>query len=156
MSYTAHRAAVEFMLPLRSAALTKLQRVRQQLLELAGELQDDIDTAIACHAISSNLPDVIKKQLSQVRALKQDKNIGAGITEAQIIAARAFPIERLIDFRNGEALAWCHDDTNPSLTWDRKHNRAHCFVCDESFNSIDTLMRRDGMNFTDAVKMLAP
>lgn len=77
------------------------------------------------------------------------------ITDEMIERARAYPIERLIPFQKGAALAWCHDDKNPSLTWDRKRNRAKCWPCDKSFDSISVLMERDGMSFRDAVKQLA-
>ena len=75
-------------------------------------------------------------------------------TQDQIQQAREYPIDQLIDFRKGRAYAWCHDDRNPSLTHNRKHNRAHCFACAKSFNPIDVLMNRDGRRFDEAVKEL--
>ena len=76
------------------------------------------------------------------------------ITDEQIAIARAYPIDQLITFQRGAALAWCHDDKRPSLTHDRKRNRAKCWPCDKSFDSIAVLMDRDGMSFVDAVRAL--
>lgn len=77
------------------------------------------------------------------------------ITPAMIEQARRFPIDRLIEFdRQGKALAWCHGDRAPSLSWYRAGNRATCWPCGRTFNSIDTLIQRDGMSFVDAVKSL--
>jgi len=76
------------------------------------------------------------------------------ITDDDIFRARAFPVEKLIWFVKGKAQAWCHEDRRPSLSWDKKHNAAHCFPCGKSFGPIDILMIRDGLSFKDAVKQL--
>jgi hypothetical protein len=77
------------------------------------------------------------------------------ITQEQIQQARLFPIDKLIEFdRQGKALAFCHPDKAPSLRWNRKHNRAHCFPCQRSYDSIGVLMTRDKMKFVDAVRSL--
>lgn len=76
------------------------------------------------------------------------------ISDDDIAYARSVPIENVIEFVKGKALAFCHPDKNPSLSWDRKNNRARCFVCDKSFDTIGVLMERDGMTFVNAVKAL--
>ncbi len=87
----------------------------------------------------------------QKRPLREDR-----ITEEMIQAAKDTPIESLITFdRTGKALAFCHADKSPSLSWNRKGNKAHCFPCGKSFNAVDVLIHRDGMTFIDAVKELA-
>ena len=66
--------------------------------------------------------------------------------------ALRFPIENIVQFDGrGKAVAFCHNDANPSLSWNRKSNRATCFVCGKSFNPIDVLMFRDGYSFREAV-----
>lgn len=77
-----------------------------------------------------------------------------GITDEQIAIAKEYPIDQLIEFRNGKSTAWCHDDKTPSLNHHRQANRAHCFPCGKSYNPIDVLMERDGMTFIDAVRAL--
>jgi DNA primase len=72
-----------------------------------------------------------------------------------IAAAKETPVTNLIEFdRNGKALAFCHDDKTPSLSYNKKANRAHCFPCGKSFNAIDILMVRDNYSFINAVKEL--
>ena len=77
------------------------------------------------------------------------------ITDADIEAARNHPIEMLVDFNvRGKAMAWCHEDTVPSLSHWKKGNKARCFVCNQMFDSIGVLTGRDGMSFPDAVREL--
>jgi hypothetical protein len=84
----------------------------------------------------------------------QDPSKLLRLTEDQIRVAKFHPIENLIEFRNGKAIAWCHNDKNPSLTLWRQGNRAKCWVCDKAWSPIDVLMKRDGMGFVEAVMML--
>lgn len=76
------------------------------------------------------------------------------ITPEMIAQAKAYPIEKLIHFVKGSAIAFCHDDKSPSLTWDKKRNRAKCWPCDKSFDSIAVLCERDGYKFKEAVREL--
>lgn len=90
-----------------------------------------------------------EQRMDQGKSVKQD------ITDEMVQRAREYPIDRLIDFKRGVASAFCHPDKNPSLSWDRKRNRARCFVCDKGFDTIAVLMQRDNYTFIDAVKQLA-
>jgi hypothetical protein len=90
----------------------------------------------------------IYQQAAKKGRLKQ------GITDADIEAAREYPVEQLIEFNRGAALAFCHADKTPSLSLDRKRNRCHCFPCDKDFSAIDILIERDGLDFISAVKQL--
>jgi len=96
----------------------------------------------------------LKKEIRRLdRAmLKTGENT---ITDEMIDQARQFPIDQLIQFVKGSTVAFCHDDKNPSLTWDKKRNRAKCWPCDKSFDPIAVLMERDGYQFKDAVRELA-
>jgi len=77
------------------------------------------------------------------------------INDYDIAMAKEYPIENLIQFdRNGNALAWCHEDKKPSLKLWRKKNRAKCWHCNLTFDPIAVLMERDNLNFIEAVKML--
>ena len=77
------------------------------------------------------------------------------ITNDMIQQAREYPIEKMIEFVNGRAIAFCHTDKTPSLVLDRKRNRAHCFPCGKDFNAVDVKIERDGYKFIDAVKYLS-
>jgi hypothetical protein len=100
----------------------------------------------------------IMAEICKIRIYAQNAKLGkkkVGITDANIDSAREYPVEKLIEFNRGTALAFCHADKKPSLTWDKKRNRAHCFVCDKDFSAIDILMERDGVDFITAVKHLS-
>ena len=68
--------------------------------------------------------------------------------------ARSYPIECLIEFINGKAKAFCHDDKTPSLSKHPKHNYCRCFVCNKSFDPIAIKMERDSLTFNEAVRSL--
>lgn len=77
------------------------------------------------------------------------------ITDDMIEQARSYPIDALLDFSHGKkVLAWCHDDTTPSVGHLKRINKAKCFACDKVFDSIDVAMSLHGLSFKDAVKHL--
>ena len=91
---------------------------------------------------------IIKNMWREEIAYKDD------ITDQDIESARNYPIDQLIDFRGGKAMAWCHNDKAPSLTHWKKGNKARCFPCNKTYDSISVLMERDNYSFIDAVKAL--
>lgn len=117
--------------------------------------QGDVDDVDIAHIWAWQAHDEIlklvelKKRYSQRQAKKEEQ-----ITDTMIQAARDYPITQLIDFNRGKALAFCHADKNPSLSYDSKRNKAHCFVCDKDYDSIAILMERDNITFPQAVRAL--
>jgi len=75
-----------------------------------------------------------------------------GITEDMIRKAREFPITELIDHKRMWAVCPFHADTNPSLFL--KKNFFHCFVCEESGDTIKLVMHQYNCDFRAAVKVL--
>lgn len=81
------------------------------------------------------------------------------ITEAMIDRAREYPIKDLwaelvnTPIRNGMVKCCFHEDSTASMSL-RKHNRYHCFGCDERGDVIDLYMKINGVNFIQAVKKL--
>ena len=101
------------------------------------------------------LLDVLHELVSYRNAiLSLDKKEANDITDAQLEIARNTPVETLIEFVNGKAKAFCHDDSRPSLTHWKQGNRAVCWPCNKNFDPIAILMERDGMSFKRAVKTL--
>lgn len=96
--------------------------------------------------------DRINREMKGLRKWMQT-DTGA-ITDEMIQQARDYPIDQLIDFNRGKAIAWCHDDKQPSLHHHKQANRAHCWPCNQSFDTISVLMQRDGMTFHAAVREL--
>ena len=76
------------------------------------------------------------------------------ITDDMIDKAREYPVTQLVEFRHGKALAWCHQDSRPSLCHMTRINKAWCPVCNRYFSAIDVVMTRDGLSFLDAVRSL--
>ena len=92
----------------------------------------------------------LKNSLKKVQGQIKDR-----ITDEMKERAKAYPINNLIEFQNGVALCFNHNEKTPSLHYYAKNNRAHCFGgCDLSFDSIDVLIIRDGFTFEEAVKEL--
>jgi hypothetical protein len=77
------------------------------------------------------------------------------VNDEMIERAKQYPVEDLIEFRNGRAMAWCHEDKTPSVTVWKGHNKVRCWTCGKMFGPIDILISRDRMSFIDAVKSLA-
>jgi len=76
--------------------------------------------------------------------------------ELNIEKAKAFPIDRLLDFNRGSKVTclW-HNDKNPSLHYYKKQNRVHCFSCGANKDAIDVVMALNPeKSFKDAVSYL--
>jgi hypothetical protein len=68
--------------------------------------------------------------------------------------AKDYPIESLVQFKGGVALCPFHGDKIPSMHKDKNENKAHCFSCDETWDTIDFVMKMEGLDFEGAVKFL--
>lgn len=158
--YTIHhirKAAEEFGIPLR-LALWQRKRCLQQIEKKLGiEFDKEQPTAIHYHFTAEEIKE-IRAEIAKIdrELVLIDKPVQHdAITDEMISRVKNFPIERLIEFdRSGKALAFCHPDKTPSLSWWKKGNRATCFPCDKRFDPIDVLMLRDGFTFAEAVKRL--
>ena len=94
------------------------------------------------------------KYMSELRSIKNVNKPSNRITDADIERARDYPVNQLIEFTRGKAIAFCHEDRNPSMFYGSRTNTAQCPVCGKSFDAIAVLMDRDGYSFVDAVKSL--
>ena len=70
------------------------------------------------------------------------------------------PIEQVagalgLQVSHHKALCPFHNDSNPSLTFNRGKNRYRCFVCDARGGVIDLVMKYLNKNFLEACKWLA-
>lgn len=129
----------------------------QYLVSLAGEWDGylDLKTNVVPALSVPEILDEIDELRKYEKRCDQPERKGS-ITEEMIQAAKGTPIETVVSFdRCGKSLAFCHTDKSPSLTWHKKANRATCFPCGKSFNAVDVLINRDGLNFIEAVKQLA-
>jgi len=101
--------------------------------------------------------DIIRsrKDIKSIRYHLKNPHNNDDITEDDIQRARDYPVTQLVEFNTmGKALAWCHEDKSPSLSYWAKGNNCRCFVCDVSYDSIKILMDRDNYSFIEAVRKL--
>ena len=64
--------------------------------------------------------------------------------------AEEFPLEQLLEIgKNGRAKCVFHDGADYNM--DIRNNYAHCYVCGETGNTIKVLMKKDNLNFKEAV-----
>lgn len=82
-----------------------------------------------------------------------------GITDDDIVSAKEHPIQELwtefvgTPIRMGMVKCCFHPDKTASMSL-RRHNRYHCFGCDEKGDSIDLYMKLQKVDFVQAVKQL--
>ena len=93
-------------------------------------------------------------EIEYLRLNKYKKDYKSGISDADIERAKQYPINKIINFNNGVATAWCHADKNPSLTYWEDKNLAYCFVCQKAIDPIQAFMELQDMSFTETIKTL--
>ena len=96
----------------------------------------------------------VKSQLEYLKNIGKDpEKIKDKITEAKVIRAKEYPLDKIIDInRAGFAKCVWHSDKNPSMFC--KKNFAHCFSCNKSGDTIAVIMQLEGLTFKEAVLKL--
>lgn len=127
-------------------------RIRYLREEVKCYMEAEKEPVVWLHFALLRMQEVVELE----KYLKREKEVKSSDVTADMIArAKSYPVELLVEFKRGTALCFNHEERTPSLNHDRKHNRAHCFgQCNQSWDSIDILMIRDGLNFRAAVKRL--
>ena len=82
------------------------------------------------------------------------------LSKIDIEKLQDLPIEQVAEalgltVSHHRALCPFHNDSNPSLTFNRRKNRYRCFVCDAHGGTIDLVMKYLHYGFIDACKWLA-
>jgi hypothetical protein len=164
--YDIRSKANEFDIPVEWAIQRRIIHLKSQMKECANMIDYFISyegtemneqVAMAMAKIENDKFLVLAKEVRVLAIAMRKANAPIPddhVTDEMIQRAKVYPIDKLIDFHKGAAIAWCHDDRNPSLTWDRKRNRAKCWPCDKSFDPIQVLRDRDGLSFQEAVRRL--
>ena len=157
------KAAEEMGIKPRMALIWRISYVREQINNLLDsatffmEHEADYNNEfISLHWAKEDLKEV-RKLLGKLKVLSEkvkDLSKEPDITDFMVETARAYPMDKLVEFQKNKALCPAHEDKTPSLYYDKKRNRAHCFACDKSWNPIDWLIEFDGMSFKEAVKQL--
>jgi len=145
-------AELEYLEPLYEEARARGKRLAVQLTyyrnsgkELEAELtREDMEENRA----------YTQKLFGKVYQRRRNKKNEDDITEEQIVTAKQYPYEQLIDI-NRRHMAVCpfHADKDPSFHV--KNNYGHCYGCHWHGDTIDFLMRSENVTFVEAVKKLA-
>ena len=126
------------------------QAVKQRLPQII----TDIKSYAGNHEVTTYWRRELWDEWEYLRTHVNRKPHKSGISDADIAKAKAYPIDKIITFKNGVAEAWCHADKSPSLTHWKDKNLAYCFPCQKVFSPIDVFMDWQGISFSEAVKML--
>lgn len=95
----------------------------------------------------------LNRFLNEYNALISNKK---KITQIDIEKAKEYPINEMIEFKNGFAKCINHEEKHGSLKYYPETNTAYCFgACKQSFDAIDCAKILYGLNFINAVKKLA-
>jgi hypothetical protein len=89
------------------------------------------------------------KEKQQVRQREKP-----GIDGDTVAIARSVPVDTLLEFQGGYTHCLWHIEDNPSLHYHQKSNRVKCFSCGKGGDAIDVVMKRDGLNFKESVRLL--
>jgi len=98
-------------------------------------------------------------RIKQIQYARRSANVhgnaNSKITEDQIRWAKETPLRLLLEV-NHTGFAHCpfHEDKTPSLRVYKVRNRWWCFSCASGSDTIDFIRKRDGCDFTTAVKKL--
>ncbi len=122
--------------------------------------KDDVDYPTRKVVMMLRDVDGMNKLRRKIRARQIHKTQpdSMQLTEYEIVRAREFPLERLLQEqgveinRANKILCPFHDDRNPSM-W-VKNGWGYCHSCGESCDSIKWLMKIRGVRFYDAVRSL--
>lgn len=76
-----------------------------------------------------------------------------GLSPEKIERAREFPIEELVETKNGKAICLFHNDHHPSM--DVRKNFYHCYTCQATGDVIDLVMHLENLTFKQAVERLS-
>jgi len=99
----------------------------------------------------------INREMEEYRKMESKiaywRNPNGKISDEDIQNARDAPMGELLNHKKGGSLC-CpfHDDKHPSAAI--KNNRLHCFVCNQTWDSIEVARKIKGMGFIEAVRFL--
>lgn len=150
--YNTIKIANEMGIPVRQAISKRKSYLLSLIKEEKKTFNEQKDALNACFIWNQ-----IRKMYKEITYLEQFKERDSTyeINDKRIEQANNFPVDSLIEFKNGRCEAFCHESDSYSMSHNIKANRAHCFVCNKSFSPIDILMQRDGLTFIEAVKQLS-
>lgn len=127
----------------------ELQVLEKETKAKISELKIHARTCLNCW-IDGELPAYVEKAEKLKTAIS---SYGRG--KADVTGAKRFPIDQMIEFKNG-GFAKClfHDEKSASMKYYPKTNTVYCFPCAKKWDAIDIYMQLYGITFGEAVKKL--
>lgn len=146
---------------IRKACVENIQLVAMKH-QPSKEMTDEDDFTvenIKLHLSHLTIEEKVSPMMKVIKRIDARKSHTSkqSITDEDIAQAKEVPIEELYDgqlFGRKRKSGLCpfHNERTPSFYI--KDNRFKCFGCDAGGTSIDFVMRRDGVDFIKAVKVL--
>lgn len=144
---------------------SNIEKLEKQLELIESNFEDskqrDITWFLRRAVLDINEPEEFKKK---IRKLSMEKYILLHpediakfdrITPQEIESALSFPFNQLIEFnRVGSALCPFHSEKTPSFHFFKNSNRAYCFGCQGSWDTIAFVMQKENLSFPKAVRRL--
>lgn len=155
-TYTIHKIrtkASEFGIDFKLALFSRKRSLMSWIKTTKQNFADFDWNAIELHYLLDDVKRA-KRELAQIEKELNRKDETCLITADMIERARQYPVEQLIEFVQGKAYAFCHEDKNPSATMLKGGNKLRCWPCNRNFDPIDILMHRDKFTFAEAVRRL--
>ena len=133
-------------------------RIRHLVEAVGASLGYDYGSGEGIYYALQTMKEVIElerylKDYKKRMAVAREKEI----TDEMIERARRHPIELILEFTRGKCRCINpeHDDRDPSMSFDRQRNRAKCFACGHSVDSIAAYQHLHGCDFRLAVRNLS-
>jgi len=103
--------------------------------------------------IELNKEEWINKKIKIKKILAMHSEFGT----LNITKAKEYPINQLLDFNTAGFVGclWHGPEKTPSLHFDKKRNKAHCFAGCGDFDSIDIYQKLHNVDFNTALKALS-
>ena len=133
-------------------------RIEENETDIAQAMRELAGTGELEHRLIMNRTERAQKSIRGARfdlsRLNPNAGKGNGVDDTEIERAREYPIQELLpnQVRHGMTLCCFHEDHSPSMSI--KNNRAHCFSCNKTWDSIALIMEMKGFQFMEAVRYL--
>jgi hypothetical protein len=112
-----------------------------------------IEDMMTLEAMRNILKKIVQHQREIYYGRKAMNGEQVGVSSDEIRQAKEYPFENLHEFTRGMAFCPFHDNVKtPAMSL--KNNKVHCFVCDITVDTIDFVMKKDGLSFAQAVRKL--
>ena len=148
-------------------ALEKMEQQKLELIKAWEKWTDTYENTVWDNQMQKEFYEVHKetmgneieyfrKQIWKTKCLLQERKIEGGVTEADILRAKMVSIDSILEInraQNAKCLFHC-PDKNPSAHFYRVNNKLHCFVCNQSWDSIAVIMKLRDCGFIEAVRFL--